>query len=558
MDPSFKAMMDFFTPQMNKEVMRGYVCHEVKSSNPRLKGYDFKAMEERVNATLHKAFHGLFNGRLIYGGMERCSPQEEFDFATRPKNTKRTYELAPSSIYLVRIKLSYQVEENNIQPLPDVYLHLPSPRLGGLMNLGGPLFQLIPIVSDKVISPENDYLFVRLEQYKMKFFKEINYPIVVGEDRVQHDVYWANIYKQKQGKKRALTTKANSTLVHYMLARMGFTKMFEKYAGFVPIAGNKDTINETNFPSDTWYIIRSAYDLVKPPTVIGNYYQKNEIRLAIPKEKWNEATHSLVTSFFYVTDAFADMCTPETLESTDLWKLTLGNIISDPKYTAGKIITVVEEHFSSTDTYMDDLSIEKLVEKGLHVTDFTDLLGLIAIRFKELYNDSGENQIVYGKYLDTMREMLYPITCAIYNTKYLLMKLASKPQPPNYNAVKDIFVRKFKPGPVFRLSSKGIVAEIVSYSGDHMYLKITSRLSQQESTPGTRSSKGRKSVKSLASINTSMISTGSVLFLSKKNPHPLSHINPFAKIDLTTGTFLEDPKFKEELGAVDALLKMKG
>jgi hypothetical protein len=252
--------------------------------------------------------------------------------------------------------------------------------------------------------------------------------------------------------------------------------------------------------------------------VIGNYYQKNEIRLAIPKEKWNEATHSLVTSFFYVTDAFADMCTPETLESTDLWKLTLGNIISDPKYTAGKIITVVEEHFSSTDTYMDDLSIEKLVEKGLHVTDFTDLLGLIAIRFKELYNDSGENQIVYGKYLDTMREMLYPITCAIYNTKYLLMKLASKPQPPNYNAVKDIFVRKFKPGPVFRLSSKGIVAEIVSYSGDHMYLKITSRLSQQESTPGTRSSKGRKSVKSLASINTSMISTGNVSPSPKDSP----------------------------------------
>ena len=558
MDSNYKDMVGFFTPEMNKDVMRGYICHEIKSPNPRLKGFDNRNMEDRVNATLHKAYHGLFGGRLQYLGMERCSPQEEFDFATRPKNTRRTYELAPSSIYLVRIKLAYEVEPGNVQPLPDIFLHLPNPRLGGLINLGGPLFQLIPIVSDKVISPENEYLFVRLEQYKMKFFKELNYPIVVGNDRIQHDVYWANIYKQKQGKKKTVTTKAYSTLVHYMLARMGFTKMFEKYAGFVPIAGNKDTINEANFPPDTWYIVRSAYDITKAPTVVGNYYQKNEIRLAIPKDKWNDATHSLVTSFYYVTDAFADVVTSHTLDSTDVWKLTLGNIISDPKYTAGKIITVVEEHFSSTDTYMDELSIEKLAEKDLHVADFTELLGLIAVKFKELYNDSGENQIVYGKYLDTMREMLYPITCAIYNTKYLLMKQASKPQPPNYNAVKDIFVRKFKPGPIFRLSNKGIVAEIVSYSGDHMYLKITSRLSQQESTPGTRSSKGHKPSKSSSGINTSMITSGSVLFLSKSSPVPMSHVNMFIKLDPASGTILEDPRFKEELAAVDAMLKMKG
>lgn len=558
MDASFKAMMDFFTPQVNDNVMKGYICHEVRSKNPRLKGFDYKVMEDRVNATLHKAYHGLFNGRLIYGGMERCTPQEEFDFASRPKNTRRTFELAPSSIYLVRIKLSYMVEEGNIQPLPDVYLHLPSPRLGGLMNLGGPLFQLIPIVSDKVISPENDYLFVRLEQYKMKFFKENNYPIVVGNDRINHDVYWANIYKQKQGKKKTIVTKAYSTLVHYMLARMGFSKMFEKYAGFVPIAGDKETVNEANFPPESWFIIRSAFDVTNPPTIVGRHYQKNEIRLAVPKDKWNEALHSLVTSFYYVTDAFSDTIKYFTLDETDVWKLTLGNIISDPKYSAGKIISVVEEHFSSTDTYMDELSIEKLQEKGLFVTDFTDLLGLIAVNFKELYNDSGENQIVYGKYLDTMREMLYPITCAIYNTKYLLMKLASKPQPPQYNAVKDIFVRKFKPGPIFRLSSKGIVAEIVSYSGDHMHLKITSRLSQQESTPGTRSSKSRGGSKSSAAINTSMAMTGSVLFLSKNNPTPLSHVNLFVKLDPETGTFLEDPRFKEELAEVDAQLKMKG
>ena len=101
------------------------------------------------------------------------------------------------------------------------------------------------------------------------------------------------------------------------------------------------------------------------------------------------------------------------------------------------------------------------------------------------------------------------------------------------------------------------MAEAVSYSGDHKYLKLTSRLSQQESTPGLRSTKGVKTLNENHYLNTSMMMSGSVLFLSKKKPVPLSHANPFMKIDLETGTILEDIKFKDVLARADEKLARK-
>lgn len=544
MDLSFREMCQAFTPKMTPEIMKGYICHEMKD------------METRVDSVLRKAFHGMFEGALTYHGFDRCTTQEEFDFTTRPKNTRRTFELAQSDIYLIRIKLRYRVGEV-VNQLPDVYMWLPFESPGGLIHIGGPLFQLIPVVSDKVISPEEKHLFVRLEQYKMKFYCDESYTIVVNNDRVFGKVSWSNIYKQKAGKKKMTSSRANSTLVHYLLARMGFTQMFQTYAGFVPVVGTEKDITEANFNPEAWLIVQTAYDKVRPPTWSGGgLYQPTNIRLAIPRQHWNDATHSLVNGLYYVIDNFPSQCSLAGLDDPDTWKLTLGYILFSNAYTAGRILSLVEEHFLSSDTYMDDISIIKLKEKGFIVNNFSDLLGLIATRYDELYKDGGSNQQVYGKYLDTLREVLYPITLAIFTTKYALMKQAVK-GIPQFGVIKDIFVRKFKPGPIFKLTSKGIVAEAVSYSGDHMYLKLTSRLSQQESTPGTRSSKGSKTLNENHYLNTSMMMVGSILFLSKKKPVPLSHANPFMKIDLDTGTILEDVRYREILAKTDEQLSRK-
>lgn len=556
MDPSLKEMSEFFVPKVNPLIMNGYVCHEMKSPDPRDAGYDQKGMENRVDSTLRKAFNGLLDGRLIYEGFELCTPQETFDFETRTKNNRRVFELARSDIYLVRINLSYKTTETLIVPIPDIFLYLPDPGPGGLMEIGGPLFQLIPIVSDKVISPESDYLFVRLEQYKMKFYKNIDYPIIANGETIFSQVYWANIYMQKTEKTKAALAKAKSTLAHYLFARLGVTGTFQKYLNCTPVIGTAETVNKEAYPDSDWVICETAYSVIHPPTLIGKFYKPTKAVIAIPRNKWNDQSQSLIHSLFYIADAFSEALKWDQLDNPSVWRLTLGYIISDPRFSYGKILGVVEEHFSSTDTYMDDLSVEKLAEKGYNVRDFTDLLALLATRYKELYSDGGQNQVVYGKYLDTIREMLFPITYEIYNTKYQLLKQASK-GPLQFGTVKDIFVRRFKPRRFFQVTSKGIVAEVVNFSGDHKYFKFTARLSQQEATPGSRTSKGRKTLNSNHYLNTSMTIAGSILFLSKKKPVPMSHANMFMVIDPYTGTILENDEFKGILETVDAMLLKK-
>jgi hypothetical protein len=49
-----------------------------------------------------------------------------------------------------------------------------------------------------------------------------------------------------------------------------------------------------------------------------------------------------------------------------------------------------------------------------------------------------------------------------------------------------------------------------------------------------------------------MVVCGSVLFLQKKNPTPISHLNPFCCIDMDTGTIYPDKKF---VPALDDLYK---
>lgn len=539
LDRTFRELVLSVTPPMNEEVMNGYVCHEVKD------------LEKRVDEILRKAYDGLFEGRLRYLGFTPCTPQEEFDFSTRPKNTRRAFELAQSSFYLIRIRMEY-----GGHPLPDVFMYLPFVDPGGLIHIGGPLYHLIPVLSDKVISTEQHHIFVRLYQFKMNFYEKIH-TIVVNGAIDRPSVAWGNIYKQKTSTKKSVNTKTISCLVNYLLARDGFSGMFKRFCGFAPIAGTKETITEDKYPSDQWVIVKTGYDRAKPADYPKMSYVPTKIMLAIPKANWNAYTRALVAGFYYVVDYFPDKCEVDNLDNLVTWKRILGLILLNNELTPGRMISMIEEHFESSDTYMDEISIQKLSERGFQISTFTDLLGLIACRYHEFRSDTGDGEVIYGRYLNTLQEVLHPITTAIFTNKYQLMKEGVK-GPPTFNVVKDRFIRRFKPGWIFKLTSnKSQVTEVVSYSGDHKYYKITSRLTQQKSTPDTKNRKGRKVMNDSHHITTAQMMVGSVLFLSKTNPIPLSHVNPYVCIDKESGTILENPKFKDVLAVVDGKLNQK-
>lgn len=551
MNRLFAQLCEENFPRANDAVMHGLAEYYI--NRPATPLSSASKAEVYLDKVASSAFNNLIPG-LVYHGIERCTPEEEYVVTTRSKNNRRTYDLAKSDIYLVKLKLSF-----NDVPLPDQYMYLPYVRTGGIIYLGGSMFHITPVLSDKVISPGRNSIFIRLLQYKLNFYR-CPHSIIVNGEREAVLVVWSLIYNQnKENRKVPPTTKANTSLAHYLFAKYGFTETFRKYAGVIPIVGTSQDITPGNYPIDKWMIIESAHKHFKPTGYVGEFYAGTDIRLAIPKADWNPVTQSFISGFFYVVDHFPEQILATYVDNKQTWMLTLANILFSSHYTVGNLHSRISEHFVSLDSYVDNIAIEKLAEKGYRIENFYDLLALLTSRYNELTADNIHANSMYGKYLDVLYYVMLPITTAIFTTKFALMKQVSKSAlPPSYNNIRDTFIRKLKPGPIFKLSSDNPVTETVSYSGDHLYFKLTSKITEQESGPaGRRGRSGRKVGGEDKYLNASMIVGGSILFLSKSNPTPTNRINCFVNIDPVTGTILPNEEFAELLNRTDELLSMK-
>lgn len=521
----FAELIDKHMPPVNDAVMKGLATTYMSKT------------EEYIDAVFRSASRS-FPAGLVYLGYERCTPAEEYAEITKVKNNKRIFDLAKSSLYLVKYKFTFQD-----QPLPDRFVYLPFVEDAGIFSLGGALFHITPVLSDKVISPGFDSIFVRLLRDKI-IFKRCYHSLFIDGIRETTHVIWSQIYRKPRDNKNVpATTKAVTTVPHYLFAKHGFTETFRKYAGFVPVVGEGE-ITEHNYPKQDWIICESSQ--VKPKTFIGEFYPVTSIKLAIPRDKWTPITKALVVGFFYVIDHFPDRFKPGYLDSQSLWMILLGHIVFSGVYGENKLFTSIQEHFMSLDDYVDTLITEKLRENNYEVNNFYDLLSLILSIFNNLVLDSEHSTLsMYGKSLEVLYYVNYDITAGIFRVNFRLSKLASK-KPLTLKDVVETFNKNMKMGAAFGLSSGKIIAESVSYSGDHMYPKITSKITEQESSPGaTRGKSKRLVVGEGQHIDISMVEAGSVLFLSKSNPTPTNRVNPYIKLDLATGTILPNEKFAE-------------
>ena len=141
-----------------------------------------------------------------------------------------------------------------------------------------------------------------------------------------------------------------------------------------------------------------------------------------------------------------------------------------------------------------------------------------------------------------LRECLFPSSHQLINTNYLLQRTAARRQL-TFQDVVGAFNKRFKPGAIFELTAGKIIAEVVSYSGDHKYPKLTAHITAQESKPGgARGSRQRLVVSENQHLDMSMIEGGSILNLSKSNPTPTQRINPFVQLSANM-TIVQNPKF---------------
>ena len=522
-----------YTPKMNRIIMDGLAVHEMKRT------------EEHLDAQIRSVCEGM-PACMKYMGYERCTAQETYEELTKERSNKRQYNLARSSVYLVKYFLVF-TDVLGKEHLITRHIFLPYVDDAGIFQSSGMKYHIIPVLSDKVFTPGRDSIFVRLLQDRKNMFRTYHTAVFNGKRETRY-VFWATIYNNTQSKAHSVT-KAETLLTHYLFAMYGFTETFRRYAGAVPIFGSDDITAEA-YPESDWIICETTG--VPPSTCLDRVYTPTNIKLAVKKSDWSKEMEILVMGFYYIVDHFTSRFKPkaEYLDDLSLWKILIGLIRFSSDYGENKLLGYITEHFDTLVGYLDTGVKTKLKEKGIELENYYDLLMYIQTHFNEMIlQNEHDGLTVYGKNMEVLYYVLYGIIYGFVMCKFNLNKIANKRQL----TLKDVTEntrRNIRTGAIYDITSEKIIAELVSYSGDHKYPKITAILTEQESGAGANRGKSDRVMPGPQHwLDLSMVTVGSVLNMPKSNPTPVARVNPWVVIDEHTGTVLPSPKFVDLINA---------
>ena len=569
MNPLFSRMTRRYTPKMNESVMRGYATKVIPF------------LEEYIDAQIRSIYVGI-HPCFRYVRYERCTPEEEYEEVIRMRSSdnKRKFDLAKTSKYLVRYIFEYTMLKDGVEVKKEEVKHvyLPYVKEGGLIMISGTENHLVPVLSDKVFTVNGNTLFVRLAQARNNFFR-MHQTVRINGENVSRYIVHSEIYQNSSKNKIPVSdqvTRAKTILVHYLIARYGYTGAFQRYAQYVPVLGDYRTITPEAFPPDTWNIYESTRIQPKK-TYIGAIYRPTPVRVAVPKTHVTANIEALIFGMFYVLDHFPDRMMPDFKEEeahrlTDIeyvqqryleefndcshWMILIG-IIRFGGNAHNRLYHSIKEHFETIEPYLDHAAQAKLAENGLYFENYFDLLNFIQVSIDHfIVKNEKDGLCVYGKNLEILQPVAYDILYGFTMMKFKLNKAASRnlvsedpvlrAYPITEKDVQECLRRMIKPGAIFRLTSDNKqVCEHVAYSGDHLYPKITSVVSLQESRGGGSRETNKRVIPGPEHwIDTSMVFAGSILNLPKTKPTPMVRINPFVTLDERTGTLIENPKFK--------------
>lgn len=477
---------------------------------------------------------------LKYLGYKELGPKEEMKFLFS-KTSKVMYDIAENDIYLV--EFYFQYGDN-----PDIktcLFYLPYLHKGNIIHLSAGKFLVMPTLADKVISVGQKIIFINILTAKYSFSR--SYAGVVVDDKLHRvPVINTELYKN-QSKKLEDTTKARTTVMHYMLANFGYTKTMEMLLGFVPKA-----VYDSNVKNHV--VVRSTG---KPPHgYIKNkvIYQVTHIKFLVPEDKFNENVLYVIGNIFYILDNFPEIVSIDELDNTVMWKRLLAEIIHSGNHGLAYLSEKINAHFSDLNSSFDTITIGKLQDGGVMSSSLIELLVVIFQNFNNWIMHSESRSLYHNKSYEVESFVLAPITSRITRTVLDISKeeLRINGAQLEMKTVDKILNNYMKTRSIFILRKGCPFVASVEYSGDHLYPKNTAMVVEQESdfvnVTGEANTSERKTLVATAST------VGSILNLSKNNPTPLLRANPYVRVDPVTGTILPHEHLMGILEATDKLL----
>lgn len=521
------------TPPLNPDIANGLAVKYVPFA------------EEYIDS-VWRAVSKDFPPGLEYKGCARCTPYEEFYCEPKKKNDRKMVEIARSDIYLMRYDFRY-----NGVDLPPRYLFLPFVREAGSITLGGPTYFISPVLSDIILSYEQDNVFVKLLRDRFTL-KRVNHNVVIDNKMETVPVVWSMIYHVNSVQRKApKIVKAECTLFHYLLCRYGFTEIFKRYANCTPIVSNQP-FDRKEYPLQDWVVVKSCQ--FKPKTVPQRHsYMPTELRVAVPRKDFTPLVKSMLSAFFYIVDHFPNRIQPEFVDSTRLWKILLGHLIFGSNSSEGKLHDDIDEHIRSLDEYVDSIMQARFKDIGFNVKDIYQFF-IVAI---ENFNDwllSAKNRAnsLYDKELSVLLDLLMPITSSIFTLHFKLKSAAKKGLTEK--EVINTFTKYLKPRVIFKLTTQINGVSNMSYSGDNKCMKITATVVPQKSTGGRSEKDSQNLDDPTKRLHVSFAEVGSFINLSDSNLTGENKINPHVRLNERC-KIVRDPDKMQLLDSVQSMIQ---
>ena len=521
------------TPKFNRQLVEGFVYHRIKKAVTYIDNFIKYSCNSKTNT------------HLRYLGYKEISPKDEIKFLFN-KTSKIVYDIAENDIYLVKFMFQYGDEEE----IREHYFYLPYLNKGNIIHLSGNKFLIMPVLSDKVVSIGEKIIFINILTAKYSFTRSY-FGIIVNDNYKRVPIINTELYKN-QVKKLEDTTKANTTVMHYLLANYGYSKTMQILLGFVPTPVYD--INKTNK-----MVFRTTGNT--PSGYIRNkqLYKPTNIKFLVDEKDYNEDVLYCIGNIYYILDNFPDSITIDELDNVSMWKRLLGEIIHSGNHGIAYLNEKISAHFNDLNSNFDTITVNKLKDIDINTSNLMELLVIIFKNFNNWIMNVETRSLYYNKTYEVESFMLSHLSSRITRIVLDINKeeLRVNGEKLDSKIIDKIFKKYFVVRAIFSLKKEKQYVTSIEYSGDHLYFKNTSMVVQQESdfininNPDVNTSERKKIVASMATV-------GSILGLSKKNPTPLIRANPYVNIDFKTGTILPHLEYNHIIESTDKVLSNIG
>lgn len=372
-------------PPFNHNALRDFVKNNIDNS-PNFISMVFREGFKLVNADLELMEHKVLN------------PEErvKYELKTTPgKSNRAKIPLTVSHMSLIR----YQVRFGN----QFIYSNIYTPYMfDGMLFIKDKRSMVRKVILEKTFSrvKENDRdglsvspIRVNLTFNRRQTFRIFSY---ITNESYNHFIVSARLFHGTIKNKMC-----DTTIVHYMLAKFGFTKTLQKFG-----LSKKDVSFTTQVDNDTdthEYFAARKYDAATEQGP-GLFLKVKKLLMMDDQTEKFVVNLVYVLSFFriqnidnvYVEDGFH--------QHLSIWKIILGVIIFEDKAEA-KAYSNAEVHLGSVDHFIDPLTRDRFKNFGIAIDDIYDLLVYIFINI-DSFMVNNTTQDLYSSRIDVSNGLL--------------------------------------------------------------------------------------------------------------------------------------------------------